>query len=99
MIEFNEAVHSKWAALPFVMVSEAPGAEAARVNFWSVEASGNYAADCGTGRGYAAAMIAHLRETGDGPLLARVLGAMPHGDSGVEIGFAAGLAAGLMTRG
>ena len=63
-----------------------------------VPASGNWAEDCARGREYGAALVAHIRVTGNVPLLGRVIGAMrgDQGRRGVEAGVTAVLAASMM---
>jgi hypothetical protein len=57
---------------------------------WCVKATGDYAADCATGRRYALLAIAH----GDPTVIAYALAAMPSmsTDTGIEIGFRTTLA-------
>jgi hypothetical protein len=87
MIEGCESANAEWVGLPFVYVAKATGAEGASVNFWTVAAAGDWATDCATGRGYAAALIAYLQESGNAPIMPSVIAAMPRELTGIEIGF------------
>lgn len=56
-------------------------------NFWDVSPSGDYAADCETGRMYAEDCLAYMRVNASPILLKSIVMAMPREFSGIEIGF------------
>lgn len=80
-VEMSPAAH-----LPFVNVDQETGKVA---NYWNVTASGDYGADCETGRAYAYDLIDHIADTQFPGILNRVTDAMPRGDArgGIEVGF------------
>lgn len=68
--------------LPFVTI-RADGMP----NLWNVQATGDWSADCATGREYGEALVAQMRERGDPSPLARIVAAMPSAQTGIEVGF------------
>lgn len=77
-------------ALPFI----AANADGTR-SFWSVTPSGDYAADCATGRDFAGQALAHIAAAGFPPLLGHIVKAMRSSDwTGIETGFCQALAEG-----
>ncbi len=76
-------VYLKPTVLPFVRdVGE-------RRDFWAVKATGDYEADCATGRGFAEAAIGYIRETGSVGLLGAIstCQAREVEKSGITVGF------------
>lgn len=72
-------------ALPFVAFHHDGTIE----SHWNPERTGDYAADCATGRSYAGQFAEMMRESGNAALLPWIIRDMPRGQdmSGVEIGF------------
>jgi hypothetical protein len=91
MISANEAASAAWNRLSFVQVDPA-GEDAVRPNLWAVSASGDWAADCETGRGFADETVRYMRGTGDLPMLGRIVAGMTGERTGIEAGFFAGIA-------
>lgn len=56
-------------------------------HLWAVQATGDYAADCATGRTYADALVDHMASTGNPTPFAHIVAAMPKSQSGIEVGF------------
>ncbi|SLJ88400.1 hypothetical protein [Novosphingobium mathurense] len=79
----------EFKALPFVSCN-ASGIE----SFWAPERVDDYVKDCATGREYAGQCLSLARETGNIPLVTRIIATMPRGSdmSGVEIGFLTAIA-------
>jgi len=75
-------MNTEITALPFVAIDAAGGSIESH---WQPQRTGDYAADCATGRDYAARFAA----IGNPILLPWIVRSMPRGDdfSGVEIGF------------
>ncbi|MFN3424921.1 MAG: hypothetical protein ACK40C_09490 [Novosphingobium meiothermophilum] len=72
-------------ALPFVALRPDGTIE----SHWNPERSGDYAADCATGRSYAGEFLTKMRDGDSVSLLPWIIRAMPRGREmdGVEIGF------------
>lgn len=68
--------------LPFVTI----GADG-MPHLWTVQATGDYSADCATGRGYADALVEHMASTGNPTPFAHIVAAMPRDQTGIEVGF------------
>jgi hypothetical protein len=86
MMTVNEAASAAWMRLPFVL-AESVGEDAVRPNFWAVLASGDWAADCQTGRAFAVQAVNYMQATSDVPMLGRIAAAMPEEQTGLEVGF------------
>ncbi len=73
--------------LPFV--ADLGTGKSRHLCFWHVSLTDDRVADLDLGADYALAAVKHIRENGDTPLLADVVGHMPCKDerSGIEIGF------------
>lgn len=87
----GDAAQTSWEALPFVSVENGQA-----TSLWAVERTGDYSADCATGRAHASALTAYIAEAGDPsflPLVARDI--VRAGQwTGVEISFFHGMAGG-----
>lgn len=79
-------------ALPFV------SSRTTRVNYWKVDRTGDYAANCARGRAYAEALLSHIQEAKNPVILGSVMKAMIAAGvyEGVEIGFCAHLGIALV---
>jgi hypothetical protein len=93
VIAYSETSSVTWAELPFISITERVDGTAA-ADYWSVESSGAYAADCVTGREFAAEFIVHLQQTDNRPLFNAVMRAAcsVNDPTGVEIGLMSAIA-------
>lgn len=87
MINSDDVQCPAWERLSFITNDESR--EGGGSCFWSVLATGDYGTDVATGRSYALELLDYIRETGDAPILSRLMDSFPSGArrSGIEIGF------------
>lgn len=80
--------YTEFTALPFVTSRDGHA-----ISLWAVQASGDWAADNTTGRGYADALIRYMGATGDAGILGLVARAISETgrQDGVQAGFWTGL--------
>lgn len=83
------------ARSPFLSFAEIDAEDGKIINYWSVNPTGNYAADCETGRFYAYELIDYIAATGYPAALGYVASAMPQADrrTGLETAFWSAIAA------